>query len=293
MRNETIRTSPAVKPLPLIKSLSVHIMLIVGAVVMLYPLLWMISGSLKPEQQIFTQIGLWPSEFHFDNYIQPFVSRQIRFGRTFTNSFTIVVAAVIGNIISTSMTAFAFGRLQFKFKKLWFTLMLLTIMLPPHVTLISQYMIFHTLGWVNTFLPLIVPKFLAVDAFFVFLMVQFIRTLPPDLDNAAEVDGCSPLRIYFHITLPLLGPALITTSIFTFVWTWDDFFSQLIYLNTPKLQTVPLALRLLANSTGEGGATTWGPMLAMATLSIVPIFIVFLIFQKYLVEGIATTGLKG
>jgi multiple sugar transport system permease protein len=168
--------------------------------------------------------------------------------------------------------------------------MLGTLMLPFHVTVVPQYIIFNMLGWTNTFLPLIVPKFFAVDAFFIFLMVQFIRGLPVELEQAAMVDGCGRIQIFALIILPLLAPALVTTTIFTFIWTWNDFFTQLLYLNTEKNYTVSLGLRQFLDSSGQ---SAWGPMFAMTTLSLVPVFIVFLFFQRRLVEGIATTGLKG
>jgi multiple sugar transport system permease protein len=158
------------------------------------------------------------------------------------------------------------------------------------VTLIPQYAIFLGLDWVNTYLPLIVPKFLATDAFFIFLMVQFIRGLPTELDDAAKVDGCGPFGVYWRIILPLLVPALTTTAIFTFLWTYDDFFSQLIYLSDTGLYTVPLGLRLFLDSTGE---SSWGPMFAMSVVSLLPTFAFFLLFQRWIVEGISTTGLKG
>jgi multiple sugar transport system permease protein len=155
---------------------------------------------------------------------------------------------------------------------------------------VPQYIIFQRLGWVNTFLPLIVPKFFAVDAFFIFLMVQFIRGIPVELEQAAMVDGCNRFQIFGRIILPLLTPALVTTTIFTFIWTWNDFFSQLLYLSTQNNYTVSLGLRQFLDASGE---SSWGPMFAMTTLSLLPVFIVFLFFQKRLVEGIATTGLKG
>lgn len=261
---------------------------------MLYPLLWMISSSLKPENQIFTETSLIPRTFLWENWTQWFSPNTTpQFSRYFLNSAIIATVSVIGNLLSCSMAAYVFARLNFRLKNFWFVLMLLSIMLPNQVTLVPQYIVFQRLDWINTFLPLLVPRFLAIDAFFVFLMVQFIRGLPRELDDAAKVDGCNPLQIYLHIILPLMRPALITTAIFTFIWTWDDFFGQLIYLNTPDRFTVPLGLRLLVDVSGEGGATTWGPMLAIATLSIVPVFLIFLVFQRYLLEGIATTGLKG
>jgi len=201
-----------------------------------------------------------------------------------------VLAAIAGNVLSCSMAAYAFARLRFAFRRLWFAVMLATLMLPVHVLIIPQYTVFHRLGWIDSFLPLIVPKFLAVDGFFIFLMTQFIRSLPTELDDAARIDGCGPVRIYLRIILPLMRPALITTAIFTFVWTWDDFFGQLVYLNGVEHYTVPLALRSFLDSTGQSG---WGQLLAMATLSLVPVLVFFLVFQRRITEGISTTGLHG
>ncbi len=167
--------------------------------------------------------------------------------------------------------------------------MLGSIMLPLHVVIVPQYILFSDLGWINTFYPLIVPKFLATDAFFIFLMVQFIRTLPRELDEAAVIDGAGHWRIFTRIILPLSTPALATTAIFTFIWTWNDFLSQLIFLTNPDKFTVPVALRTFLDSSGE---SSWGPMFAISVLSLGPIFGFFLAGQKYLVRGIATTGLK-
>ena len=168
--------------------------------------------------------------------------------------------------------------------------MMLTIMLPLHATLIPQYALFYNLGWVNTFLPLTVPKFLAVDSFFIFLMIQFIRGIPRELDEAATIDGAGPIRIYWSVILPLLTPALVTTAVFSFIWTYEDFLSPLVYLTSMDLYTVPQGLSLLMSSKG---ASSWGPLLAMSLLSLVPLFLVFFIFQRRLIEGIATSGLKG
>ena len=272
------------------RQLLAHAALIVGALVMIYPLLWMLASSLKPEDQIFTDLSLIPKELVLSNYVEGWSTAGQSFGRYFINSLIVCVGAVAGNLIACSMAAYAFARLDFRFKRVWFALMLLTIMLPQHVTLIPQYAIFLSLDWVNTYLPLIVPKFLATDAFFIFLMVQFIRGLPADLDDAAKVDGCTPFGVYWRIILPLLVPALTTTAIFTFLWTYDDFFSQLIYLSDTALFTVPLGLRLFLDSTGE---SSWGPMFAMSVFSLLPTFAFFLLFQRWLVEGISTTGLKG
>jgi multiple sugar transport system permease protein len=179
--------------------------------------------------------------------------------------------------------------MEFPLKRLWFAIMLGSIMLPLHVIIVPQYILFSKLDWINTFLPLVVPKFLATDAFFIFLMVQFIRSLPRELDEAAAVDGCGHFGIFWRIVLPLSVPALATTAIFTFIWTWNDFFSQLIFLTDPDMYTVPVALRAFLDSTSR---SAWGPLFAMSILSLGPIFGFFLAGQKYLVQGIATTGLK-
>jgi multiple sugar transport system permease protein len=168
--------------------------------------------------------------------------------------------------------------------------MLGTLMLPYQVTLIPQYVLFLHLGWVNTFLPLVVPKFLATDSFFIFLMVQFFRGIPRELDEAAMIDGCSTFQIYLRIMLPLSAPVLVTAAIFTFIFTWDDFFGPLIYLNDMSKYTVTLALRSFVDSTAQ---SDYGGLFAMSTLSLVPVFLFFLFFQRLLIQGIATTGLKG
>ena len=263
--------------------------LIGGAVIMVYPLLWMLMSSIKTDQEIFSNPAALPSHFDLGNYFSGWFATNPSFTQYYINSFMICLGAVIGNVLACSLTAYAFARLEFPFKRTLFTIMLLTLMLPSHVLLIPQYVMFARLGWVNTYLPLIVPKFLATDAFFIFLMVQFIRRIPRELDEAATIDGCSSFRIFTSIIFPLLQPALITTIIFTFIWTYNDFFSQLIYLTSPESLTVPVGLRTLVDS--SGGA--YGQLLAMSALSLIPTFIVFLIFQRRLVEGIATSGLKG
>ncbi|WP_432151980.1 carbohydrate ABC transporter permease [Streptomyces sp. bgisy029] len=266
-----------------------HAGLILFGLAMLYPLLWMISSALKPEELIFREQGLIPTSFTLENFTSGWNAMRYSFGHYFLNSALITAGAVVGNLLSCSLAAYAFARLEFPLKRFWFALMLGSIMLPLHVVIVPQYILFSELGWLNTFLPLIVPKFLATDAFFIFLMVQFIRTLPRDLDEAATIDGAGHWRVFSRIIMPLSMPALATTAIFTFIWTWNDFLSQLIFLTDPALHTVPIALRNFLDSSGE---SSWGPMFAMSVLALGPIFGFFLAGQKYLVRGIATSGLK-
>tara|TARA_R110001592_G_scaffold234075_1_gene491664 strand:+ start:107 stop:916 length:810 start_codon:yes stop_codon:yes gene_type:complete len=267
-----------------------HVFLIIFGLIMLYPLVWLAVSSFKPSNVIFSDTSIIPRYFEWENYTRGWAGVAAPFKVFFKNSFVIATLAVIGNVLSCSFVAYAFARLDFAFKKPLFAIMLMTIMLPVHASLIPQYILFNWFGWVNTILPIIVPKFLAVDAFFIFLMVQFIRGIPRELDEAAAIDGAGPIRIYFSIIMPLLTPALVTTAVFSFLWTYEDFLTPLIYLTSIENYTVPQGLRLLQASRG---ASTWGSMLAMSLLSLVPMFIVFFIFQRKLIDGIATTGLKG
>ncbi|MFD4669061.1 carbohydrate ABC transporter permease [Lentzea sp. NPDC058450] len=271
------------------RTLFKHAGLVVIGFVMLYPVLWMVASSLRPDDEIFRSPGLVLDGLRTENYTEGWNALTPSFGTYLVNSSVLVLGCIAGNLVSCSMAAYAFARLDFRGKRWWFGIMLGTIMLPIHVIIVPQYVLFSNIGWVNTFLPIIVPKILATDAFFVFLMVQFIRGLPRELDEAARIDGCGHPRIFLRIVLPLMKPALATTTIFTFIWTWNDFFSQLIYLTDPDLYTVPVALRSFVDSTV---ATSWGSQFAMSVVSLLPIFLAFLVGQRYLVQGIATTGGK-
>nr|WP_211116316.1 carbohydrate ABC transporter permease [Glycomyces buryatensis] len=272
-----------------IKKLIFHLLLIAAGMVMIYPLLWMLSASFKPIEEIFSDPGLIPTQWEWSNYSEGWNALPHPFHKYIFNSLIIVAGCILGNLVSCSMAAYAFARLRFPFRGMFFAIMLGTIMLPIHVIIIPQYILFNNIGWVDTFWPLLVPKLLATDAFFVFLMVQFIRGLPKELDEAASIDGCGYWGTYLRVIMPLCMPALATTAIFTFIWTWNDFYSQLIYLRDPDMQTVPLALRLFMDSQGQ---TSWGALFAMSIVALGPIFGFFLAGQRYLVRGIATTGIK-
>jgi multiple sugar transport system permease protein len=266
-----------------------HILLIGFGLVMLYPLLWMVSSSLKPEELIFREPGLWPSEVTLNNYTEGWNALKHPFGYYLWNSAVVTALSVVANLVACSLAAYAFARLNFPLKKFWFAIMLGTIMLPHHVVIVPQYIMFSELDLINTIWPLVMPKVLATDAFFIFLMVQFIRTLPTELDEAAEIDGAGYWRIFLRVVMPLCMPALATTAIFTFIWTWNDFLSQLLYLNNPDNFTVPVALRTFLDASSD---SSWGPMFAMSIVALGPIFGFFLVGQKYLIRGVATTGLK-
>lgn len=267
-----------------------HVVLIALLIVMLYPIVWMLAASFEPSAQIFINAGLLPKTWTLANYRNGwFPLHDLSFTQLFGNSLLISCLAVIGNVFSCTVAAYAFARLRFRFRAVLFAVMLLTIMLPYQVLIIPQYILFLKLGWLNTYLPLVVPRFLAVDAFFVFLMVQFIRGLPRELDEAARMDGCGHLQVFLRIIVPLSAPAMATTAIFTFINSWNDFLGPLLYLTKPGMYTVPLGLNLFIDSSE---VSQWGPLFAMAVLSLVPIFLIFMAFQRLLTEGIATTGIK-
>lgn len=268
-----------------------HGAILICSLAMLYPVLWMLSSSFKPQGLIFQDLSLWPKQVTLKNYVEGWIGFSgTSFGRFFLNSLFIVTVSIIGNLISCSLAAYPFARMEFPLRKFWFAVMMMTIMLPHHVVIIPQYILFKQFDWINTYYPLLVPRFFAVEPFYIFLMVQFMRGLPKELDNAATVDGCGKFQIYWRLILPLALPALVTTTIFTFIYVWNDFFGPLIYISQVKDFTATLGLSLFISS-GEG-KSEYGQLFAMSMLSLIPLFTIFVFFQKYLVEGIATSGVK-
>lgn len=266
-----------------------HVFLIVFSFIMLYPLLWLTASSLKPDDQIFGNLSLWPDTFRWSNYTDGWSALPVSFSVFYMNSIIVTVLSVIGNLLSCSFAAYAFARLHFTGRSFFFALMMMTMMIPYHVVIIPQYVLFLKLGWVDTYLPLVVPRFLAADGFFIFLMVQFFRQIPRELDEAAMIDGCSSFRIFWKVILPLSLPAMATAAIFSFIWVWEDFLAPLIYLNDIENYTVPLGLRLFIDQEGQ---SSFGQMFAMSVLSLVPVVVFFILFQKLIIRGIATSGMK-
>ncbi len=275
----------------LVKTILYHAGVGLVGLFMLYPVMWLFASSLKAPDEIFTNItSLIPSALHFENYAEGWAGfGGITFATFFKNSFIYAGVGTLIQVGASVVVGYSFARVKFRGKSIWFTIMLLTLMLPSEVLLIPQYIIFSQWGWLNTFLPLLVPR-IGGSAFFIFMIVQFIRGIPIDLDEAAMIDGAGQWGIFRYVILPQLTPAIITATIFSFYWTWDDFLGPLIYLTDPKLYTVSVALRTFTDATS---ITNWGAIFAMLGVSLLPTFILFIFFQRYLVEGIATTGLKG
>jgi len=275
-----------------VKELIYHLLVAFGALVMVYPLLWMVLSSFKPTEMVLpTAAQLIPTTWTLANYIQGWKGFMgYTFGTFFANSFFIAFTSTFGTLLSSAFVAYALQRLKFKLRGLLFVLVLSTMMLPAQILMIPQFMWYRHLNWVGTYFPMILPYFFAIQGFFVYLIMNFISGIPKSLDEAAKIDGCSYYGIFFRIILPLIVPALVTSAIFSFIWRWDDYLSALLYVNRANMRPISLALQLF-NDPSSGSDI--GSTLAMSTLSIVPATIIFLIFQKSLVEGIASTGIKG
>jgi multiple sugar transport system permease protein len=267
-----------------------YVILLVGAIIMAMPLLWTVSTSLKTLDQLFaTRIVLIPNPVAFENYVEVFRVAPVLLN--LRNTMIIVVCAEFGALIVSSMVAYAFARIPFPGRDVMFILLLSSMMLPGVVVLIPFFVMFDRLGWINTFLPLIVPRFLAHNPFYIFLMRQFFQGVPQDLSDAARMDGCSEYGIWWRIIMPVSAPVLAAVAVFTFQAAWNDFLYPLVYLGGNKdLWTLALGLNSLRGMEGEN--TTHYEM-AFATLMIIPVISVFAFGQSYFIQGITFTGLKG
>lgn len=269
-----------------------HILVCLVGFIMIYPLLWMVMSSFKETNSIFaTADQLIPEKFILTNYINGWKGfGKITFGTFFKNSLFISVVATVGTVFSSAIVAYGLSRCRFPGKKILFVAMLVSMMLPAQVLMIPQYLWYQQLGWVGSYLPLIVPYFFSIQGFFVYLMLNFIDGIPRELDEAAKIDGCTRYAYFVRVILPLIVPAMVTGTIFSFIWRWDDFLSALLYVNKTERYPVSLALKLFSD---PGSSSDYGAMFAMATLSILPVTLIFIFLQKYLVDGISTSGLKG
>ncbi|MEW2545346.1 carbohydrate ABC transporter permease [Streptomyces sp. NPDC047002] len=272
-----------------LRSTLTHTALGAFVLLMLYPLLWMLVSAFKPGNLVLSEPGLVPHKPTLRNFPDGWNVLSQPFSVFFVNSLIVSVGAIVGNLFSCSLTAYALARLEFRARKTYLAITLGAVMLPIHALIIPQYIVFSRLHLVNTYVPLLLPKFLGTDAFFVFLMVQFIRTIPRDLDRAAWIDGAGPYRTFWNVVLPLMRPALATTTIFTFIWTWNDFFVPLVYLTRTGAFTVPVALNSMVSAENQSGI---GMLFAMSVISLLPILAFFAFAQKHLIRGIATTGMK-
>lgn len=259
--------------------------------IMIYPLVWLIGASFKTNSEIFANPGFWPENPTADGYIRGWqTSTPYSFGTFFLNTLWIVLPKIIGTAISCTAVAYGFARFDFPLKKLLFATLIATLLLPNVVTRIPQYLLFRDLGWLDTYLPLWVPSAFAGDAFFVFMLVQFLRAIPRDMEEAARVDGANTWQVLVFIVIPLLMPALISVCLFQFMWTMNDFLGPLIYISSVDKFPVSLALKLSIDTTE---AFEWNRVLAMSVLTLLPALTVFFLAQKYFIDGISAGGIKG
>ena len=260
-------------------------------VVMLYPLAWIVSASFKENTEIFNSMSLIPDNFSLDAFVEGWKgSGQYTFTTFYKNTFIIVVPSVIFTLISSTLAAYGFARFNFVFKKILFAIMIATLMLPETTLMIPRYMLFNEMGWLNSYFPFWIPAMFATKSFFIYMMIQFMRGIPCDLDEAAYIDGCNVWQTLTKIIAPLCAPALFSAGIFQFMWLWNDFLNQLLYINSVKLYPISLALKM---SLDAQSAVNWNQIMAMSVVSMIPPIIVYFVGQKYLVEGTTTAGLKG
>lgn len=271
-----------------------HIILIGIGFFLLYPVIFMFFASFKESNEIFASKSLFPKTWRFENFANGWSSGatgSVTFTNFFLNTFGLVIPVVTATVISCMLVAYGFGRFDFPFKKILFPILIATLMLPNTVIIIPRFMLFKKLGWLDSYLPFLMPALFATYPFFIFMIVQFLRGVPMELDESAKIDGCNSFQILTHILVPLLKPAIFSAGLFQFLWTWNDFYNQFIFINSPKKFTLSLGLKLSIDASTE--AVKWNEVMAMSVCSIIPLFILFFCAQKYFVEGIATSGLKG
>ena len=266
-----------------------YIVLILAAVICLFPFLWMISTSFKPMSDIYKMPPtLIPEHGTIENFIEGW--KGANFQMYFKNTAVITLLATVGTVFSSSIVAYGFARFQSRMSKFLFMVLLGTMMLPTQVTLIPQYLLFYKMGMVDTIWPLVIPSWLGGGAFNIFLFIQFFRTLPKELDEAAKIDGANSLQIFTRILLPAVKPVMLAVLVMALVFNWNDFFNPLIYLNSNEKFTIAIGLQFFKGSQGN---VQVGQMMAMALFSLLPVLIVFGTCQKYFIQGIKMSGLKG
>lgn len=266
--------------------IGVQVVLWVGALMVVVPVVWMLSTSLKPLAEVFTfPPTLFGSEILWENYLR--IADRFPFDKLFLNSLKISVIIVTSQLFTSSLAGFTFARLRFRGRDALFALYLATMIVPFHVTLIPTFVLMRHFGWIDTHYSLIVPNLVSI--FGTFLMRQFFLTIPRDLEDAAKIDGCSPFRVYWNIFLPLAKPAMATLGVFTFMWSWNDFMRPLVYINTIPKMTLPLGLAAMQGLY----ATDWPVLMAGITISMLPVLVVFIFAQEFFVRGITLSGLKG
>lgn len=268
-----------------------YVILIGVGIVMFYPMLWMIGASFRTNNaEIFSSIWFIPKTFTLEGYIEGWNGTGYPYGHYMINTYMFVIPKVIGTVLSSVVTAYAFTRFDFAGKKYWYGLMLATLFLPQVVMNVPQFLLFTKMGWVDSYLPLVVPAFFACDTYFVFMMSQFMRSVPREMDEAAEIDGCNSFQRLVFVISPMVRPAMVSAALFSFMWASNDYMGPLIYINSTKKFPASLGLRLFMDA--EAGFQ-WNRVLALSVITILPSLIVFFLAQDEFVEGISAGAVKG
>lgn len=274
----------------LMKQISLYILLLSALYLFLLPLAWMLSSSFHDLAGVFAQPYEWvPKKFEWNNYVRAVTL--FPFGRYLLNTLIITISVMTATVFSCSLVAYGFSRLNFKGRDFLFAVCLSTMMLPGQVTMIPLYMMFARIGWVDTYIPLIVPSLFG-SPFYIFLLRQFFLTIPKELDEAARIDGASRFRIYWSVIIPQAKPALATVLVLTFIGTWNDFFGPLIYINSPELATLTLGLNMMKSQILGAGTVEWNVLMAASLLVMLPNVIIFFFAQKQFVKGISVGVMK-
>lgn len=268
-----------------------YLIIFVVGIILLYPIIWMFFATFKTNDEIFGSVKLLPENFSFHYYAEGWKgSGKITYGTFFINTFVLVLPTTILTVVSSAVVAYGFARFKFPGKKILFGLLIATLMLPNSVIIIPRYSLYNSFKWINTYLPFYVPALLACYPFFTYMLIQFMRGLPKELDESAYIDGCGTFKTFIQVLLPLMKPALFSAGLFQFLWTYNDYFNSLIFINSVKKFPISLALRMSLDSES---VVQWGKVMAMASVAVLPVIVLFFAAQKYFVEGIATSGLKG
>lgn len=281
------------RQLRILRSILSHGVVILGSLFVIFPFFWMVTASFKTEAEAFTIPPTWiPEEFKWTNYERALFA-YVPFGRYFLNTTIITVGVLVGRLITASLVAFAFARMRFFGRNVLFILVLSTMMVPFQVTIIPLFIIYREFGWLDTYLPLIAPAWFGGGAFFIFLLRQFVMTVNRELDDAARIDGCGWFGLYWRIVLPLITPALAAVAIFSFLWTWGDFFNPLIFLRSAHNYTLAVGLHFFATMGSVSVRPVVTEVMAGATVIMIPPLLLFFFAQKYFIQGVVFSGLKG
>jgi multiple sugar transport system permease protein len=273
-----------------LRTLLLYVIMVAASAFFIFPMVWMFGTSLKTvEEANQSQLQLFPAEAQWSNYSLLFAERT--FYRSYINSIFVTVLVLLGTVTSICIVAYAFSRLKWRGRNIVFAMMLGTLMLPAQATLVPQYVLFYNLGWIRTFNPIVIPGFFAGGATLIFLMRQFMMTLPAELDEAAVIDGANPLQVWWYIIMPLSRPAVATITVFLFVGQWNNLLNPLLYLQRAELFTMPIYVAQKLNL--QESPLPWQNIMAASVTFVVPVLVVFLLTQRYFVQGISLTGTKG